>query len=235
MIDSAVAIVLAAGMGERLSGAYAEAGPKAFVELGGKPLLAWATEAAAGCSRVSSLVIAAPPGLEELAAAAAATGKPVSVITGGDTRQASVRAALAAVPDDVAFVVCHDAARPFATASLFGSVLEALDGPEGADGAVPVLPIPDTVKRVHDALVVGTEERQGLALAQTPQGFRGAALRDAHARAANAGLAFTDDAAVLEWAGYRVKAVAGEVGNFKITTADDLERAESVAREMAHG
>jgi 2-C-methyl-D-erythritol 4-phosphate cytidylyltransferase len=92
---------------------------------------------------------------------------------------------------------------------------------------VPVVPVADTVKRVRDGSVVGTEARGELALAQTPQAFRAAPLRDAHARAERDGLDFTDDASAVEWAGYRVRVVPGEPGNFKITSAEDLARAEA--------
>lgn len=229
-MQDAVAIVLAAGRGERL-GTFK---PKAFVDIGGRPILVWTAEAALS-SGIGSLVVAVPGGWEESAHSLLEPVGPHTVVEGGPTRQASVRAGLAAIAEDIPFVVCHDAARPFAPRELFFVVRTIFEHFPDVDGATPVIPVPDTVKRVRDGLVVGTEERQGLFLAQTPQGFRAVALRDAHARAAEAGLGFTDDAAVLEWAGYRVKAVAGEVGNFKITTAQDLERAELVARELARG
>jgi 2-C-methyl-D-erythritol 4-phosphate cytidylyltransferase/2-C-methyl-D-erythritol 2,4-cyclodiphosphate synthase len=128
----------------------------------------------------------------------------------------------------VASVVCHDAARPFASSELFAAVLAGLD--EGADGVIPVVGVPDTVKRVEADAVVETVPRQELRLAQTPQAFRSGALADAHARAATEAKTFTDDAAMLEWAGYKVHVVEGEAGNFKITTAADFARAEEILR-----
>jgi len=128
--------------------------------------------------------------------------------------------------------VCHDAARPFASPALYSAVVSAL---ASADGAVPVLAVADTVKRVRGGIVDATEPRDGLALAQTPQAFDAAALRDAHDRAEREGVEVTDDAAALEWAGYRVSAVPGEVRNFKVTTPEDLARAELVASELARG
>lgn len=230
MTGAAVAVVLAAGRGARLG--LRE--PKGFVEVAGRPMVAWAIEAAAGCPAVGSVVVTVPAGSEERARAAAVSAKPV-VVAGGASRHASVGAALAAIPKDVPIVVCHDAARPFASSQLFIAVVEALEAGD-ADGAIPVVPVPDTVKRVRDGFVVGTEElRAELALAQTPQAFRADALRDAHARAAREGLEFTDDAAALEWAGYRVRAVAGEPGNFKVTTVEDLARAAELAGEPARG
>lgn len=228
MTDGAVAIVLAAGSGERLGGPT----PKAFVELGGRPMLVHSALAALGCPGIAWIVVAAPAGLEDLAHAMLESVGSHAVVTGGDTRQASIHAALAAIPDDVPFIVVHDAARPFASTGMFDAVLDALDA---ADGAVPVLPVVDTVKRVREGTVVSTEDRSELWLAQTPQAFRGNVLREAHARATAEGLEFTDDAAVLEWAGYAVKAVDGDPRNFKITTAEDLARARALARETVGG
>lgn len=226
----AVAIVLAAGSGERLGSSR----PKAFVDIGGRPILVWAAEGALA-SGIGSLVVVVPEGWLDAAHSLLEPLGPHAVVAGGATRQASVRAALSAIREDVPIVVCHDAARPFAPRELFMLALAVFEHFPDVDGAVPVIPVSDTVKRIRDGLVVGTEDRDGLSLAQTPQAFRAPALRDAHARAAEAGLEFTDDAAVLEWAGYRVKAVDGETGNFKITTALDLERAELLARELARG
>jgi 2-C-methyl-D-erythritol 4-phosphate cytidylyltransferase/2-C-methyl-D-erythritol 2,4-cyclodiphosphate synthase len=117
----------------------------------------------------------------------------------------------------------HDAARPFASPDLFTTVFSALES--GADGAVPTVPVADTVKRIRDGEIVATEPREELRLAQTPQAFRVGPFLDAHERAAAAGVDLSDDAAVLEWAGYRVVSVAGEPGNVKITTGHDLEAA----------
>ncbi len=231
MTGGAVAIILAAGSGERLG----RAEPKAFLEVAGAPMMLRAAEAAAACLGVTSLVIAAPPGLEERARAVVVVGKPVVVVAGGATRHRSVGRALAAIPEPTPVVVCHDAARPFASSRLFGKVLGALEVSADASGAVPVVHVSDTVKRVHGGFVVATEDRDELALAQTPQAFRAPALRDAHARAAGAGLEFSDDAAALEWAGYRVAATPGEPDNFKITTEQDLARAELLADECARG
>lgn len=222
----AVAIVLAAGSGERLGSPV----PKALVGLGGRPMLARAVSSALACPAVDAVVVAAPPGSEDLVHAALESFGTHAVVSGGLTRQASVRAALGSVPGSVGVVVCHDAARPLATSALFSAVISALDA-EGADGAVPVLAVPDTVKRVRDGTIVGTETRDDLALAQTPQAFRASALRDAHERAERDGVTFTDDAAVLEWAGYRVVVVDGEPSNFKITTTEDLRRAERILEE----
>jgi 2-C-methyl-D-erythritol 4-phosphate cytidylyltransferase/2-C-methyl-D-erythritol 2,4-cyclodiphosphate synthase len=148
------------------------------------------------------------------------------VVGGGETRQESVRLALRAVAEDVKVVACHDAARPFASPALFGAVIEAVG--DGAAGAVPVVAVADTIKRARDGWVVGTEVREELAAAQTPQAFATPVLREAHERAAAQGVAFTDDAALVEWAGGRVRTVPGEPANIKVTTPEDLARAEAV-------
>ena len=227
-MEGAVAIVLAAGGGERLGLQT----PKAFVGLGGRPLLVHAASAALASPGISSLVAGVPPGWERAATELLDVVGAHAVVAGGATRQASVRAALDVIPAGAGVLVCHDAARPFASAALFEAVLRALRGDQGV---VPVLPVADTVKRIRGDLVEGTEDRDALALAQTPQAFDAVALRDAHLRAERDGVQVTDDAAALELAGYRVRTIAGEPRNFKITTAEDLARAELVATELARG
>jgi 2-C-methyl-D-erythritol 4-phosphate cytidylyltransferase len=190
-------------------------------------MLVRSVRAALACPAVGAVIVAAPPGREEASRELLDPLGGHTVVAGGPSRQASVVAALDAVEPETEIVVVHDAARPFATSSLFSAVIEALDD---ADAAIPVVPVTDTVKRVEDGWVVSTPARDALAAAQTPQAFRARPLRDAHRRAAADGLDFTDDAGMLEWAGYRVRAVAGEPGNFKVTTGADLERADALAR-----
>ena len=138
------------------------------------------------------------------------------VVIGGATRSASVRAGLAAVPEDADVVVVHDAARPFAAPALFEAVVAAVRG--GADAAVPGVPLADTVKRVVGREVVATLDRDELVAVQTPQAFAAASLRRAHADAGEA----TDDAALVEAAGGRVVIVPGDPANAKITLRTDL-------------
>jgi 2-C-methyl-D-erythritol 4-phosphate cytidylyltransferase len=173
------------------------------------------------------VVVVAPPGWgDEVRRIVEAYGV-VAVVAGGTTRQASVAAGLSVVPPTAERVLCHDAARPLASTALFTRTLEAL---EGWDGVVPTLPMVDTVKRVQDGRIEGTEPRGSLALAQTPQAFSAAALRDAHERAVRDGFDGSDDALLLERAGYRVRAIEGERTNLKITTPDDIRLAEALAR-----
>ncbi len=169
----------------------------------------------------------APPGFEDrVREALVPIAGSIVVVTGGSTRQRSVAAGLEAIDADVEVVVVHDAARPFASADLFTAVVDAVLA--GADAAVPVLPLVDTVKRVRDGSIVGTEPREELSLAQTPQGCRLELLRAGLAKAEESGLDLTDDAGLLEWMGASVRTVAGEPGNFKITTAQDITRADEI-------
>jgi 2-C-methyl-D-erythritol 4-phosphate cytidylyltransferase len=219
--DAAIVILLAAGAGRRLGGSE----PKALLPIGGRPILAVAASAAATAGPVGGLVVTFPPGWEGHARACVEDLEvDVRFVEGGETRQASVRAALEAVPASVDIVAVHDAARPFASPDLFLRVLEAVR--RGPDGAVPVLAVADTVLRVRGEVVEGVESREELALGQTPQAFRTAALREAHANAETAGASFTDDASMLRWAGYEVLAVPGDPDNVKITTLADLAHAD---------
>jgi len=136
-------------------------------------------------------------------------------VTGGDSRAASVRTALAEVPDGAAVVLVHDAARPLVSDEVIGRVLAPLS--EGFEGAVPVLPLADTVKRVRNDEVVETLDRDGLVVSQTPQAFLADALRHA---AAGEG---TDCASLVEAQGGRIKAVPGDPRLLKVTSQDDLD------------
>jgi 2-C-methyl-D-erythritol 4-phosphate cytidylyltransferase len=228
-----VALVLAAGTGERLG--FSE--PKAFLEIGGRSILAVAVESAVSASVVDALVVAVPAGFDERATAVlAGLDKPVRVVAGGPSRHASVDAALGVVPEGCRVVVCHDAARALATPALFTMVVEVLQAAGSAVAAVvPVVPVADTIKRVEGDVIVATEPRESLRAAQTPQAFRTEALRDAHRRAGESGLEFTDDAGAIEWAGGGVRIVDGEARNFKITTADDLARADALLSRSGRG
>lgn len=225
----AAAILLAAGRGERLG----DARPKALVEVGGATLLQRAVRAVEAVSQLEGFVVTVPQGLEE-EVKEAADGSPrfLAAVAGGDSRQASVRRGLEALPDRFDAVVCHDVARPFASPELFSTALAAL---AAADGAIPVVPVADTVKRVAGGWVAETVSRDDLALAQTPQAFRREALEEAHRAAARDGIEATDDAALLERAGRRVAVVEGDPRNVKVTTREDLERAEEIARGLGGG
>ena len=138
------------------------------------------------------------------------------VVAGGETRSASVRAGLAAIPADCEVVVVHDGARPLATPALFAASVAAVRA--GADGAIPGVAVTDTIKRVDGTTVVATLDREELVAVQTPQAFLVTALRSAHAAGGDA----TDDAALIEQAGGTVVVVPGEPDNTKLTHARDL-------------
>jgi 2-C-methyl-D-erythritol 4-phosphate cytidylyltransferase len=148
--------------------------------------------------------------------------KVVACVTGGETRAASVAAALEEVPEQALVVIVHDAARPLVDDAIIERLLVPLG--EGFDGAVPVLPVADTLKRVRDGIVQETVDRDGLAAAQTPQAFLAPALRRAFAGDL-AGA--TDCASLVERAGGRVAVVDGDPRLLKITTREDLALVES--------
>ena len=215
------AVLAGAGRGERLGSDR----PKAFARLGGRPLLAESLERLEGSEWIDAIVIAAPPEWEEpsiLVAEEIAATKVSSAVTGGDTRSESVRLALADVPGDAAAVLVHDAARPLVPDEVIERVLAPLG--EGWDGAVPVLPLSDTVKRVDGERVVETLPRGELVAAQTPQAFTAEVLRQALAGDVSAA---TDCASLVEARGGRVKAVAGDPKLLKVTDAEDLALVES--------
>jgi 2-C-methyl-D-erythritol 4-phosphate cytidylyltransferase len=199
------AVIVAAGRGERFGA------PKQFLLLNGVRLVDYAVTA---CREFADhTVVVLPPG-------AVWQGAPVhAAVAGGDQRSDSVRAGLAALPATVEIVIVHDAARPLASPDLFRTVIDAVRG--GADAAVPGIPVSDTLKRVEGMRVVETVPRESLVAVQTPQAFRAAALRAAHASGGDA----TDDAALVEAAGGCVVVVAGDADNVKLTTTQDLERA----------
>ena len=210
------AIVAAAGRGDRLGLDR----PKAFAALRGRPLLAESLERLDATDWIDAIVVAAPEGWEEpaiLLAEELGCGKVVSCVTGGPTRAESVRLALAEVPEDAAVVLVHDAARPLVTEETVARVLAPLG--EGWDGAVPGLPLADTVKRVRGDAVVETVLRDDLVAVQTPQAFVASVLR----RAAAAGEDASDCAALVERAGGRVKVVPGDPRLLKVTEPSDLE------------
>jgi len=207
------AILVAGGSGSR----FGADTPKQFLPIAGAPVIRHAAEALA--AHVTTLL---PVG-DRAAIEAALTGLPhMAAVPGGATRQDSVRAgleALTATAPDI--VLVHDAARPLIPAGTIPALLAAL---EHAAGAIPAVPVADTLKRVAGGLIIATVPREGLYRAQTPQAFRYGVLLAAHRAAA--GAAATDDAALLEATGERVAIVPGAEDNIKLTYAEDLPRLE---------
>ena len=216
------ALLVAAGAGERLGIDR----PKAFAYLGGRPLLAESLYRLDRCPWVDAIVVAAPVGWEEpaiLLAEELAATKVVSCVSGGATRAHSARGALEDVPDDALVVLVHDAARPLLDDAVVERVLAPLA--EGFEGAIPALPIPDTVKRVEGDVVVETIERGDLVGAQTPQAFLAPALRRALAGDLSEA---TDCASLVERAGGRIAVAEGDPRLLKVTTAADLALVETL-------
>jgi 2-C-methyl-D-erythritol 4-phosphate cytidylyltransferase len=215
------AILVAAGRGERLGLDQ----PKAFAKLGEDPLLAEPLRRLDESDWIDAIVIVAPPGWEEpaiLLAEELACSKVHACVAGGETRTDSVRAGLAEVREDALVVLVHDAARPLLPEEVIERVLAPLS--EGWDGAVPGLPVSDTLKRVGpDAAALETVSRDSLYAVQTPQAF----LADALRRAVAGGAEATDCAGLVEAAGGRVKVVEGDSRLLKVTTADDLAKIAS--------
>lgn len=202
--------MVAGGSGSRYGGL------KQFATLAGRSVLERSLAAAA--SVADDLVLVVPAGAQDECLSLAGT-----VVAGGPTRSASVRAGLAALDEGAEIVVVHDAVRPLASPALFRAVVDAVAG--GADAAVPGRPVSETVKRVDaTGVVVATVDREGLYLVQTPQAFRAPVLRAAHAAAPEA----TDDSGLVEASGARVVLVAGEEANIKITDPRDLAVAEAL-------
>jgi 2-C-methyl-D-erythritol 4-phosphate cytidylyltransferase len=215
----AVALLVAAGSGERLGAGR----PKAFVDLAGRPMLAWSL-AAVRAAGIVDVVVAAPPetvgadGRVVVAGDEIALGGAVAV-AGGATRSESVRAALAAAPAADAVVV-HDAARPLVTPEHFTATLGAL---ADADCAIAAARVTDTVKDAGpDGLVTATLDRARLWAIQTPQAFRRAALESALGAGDEVLAQATDDAWLVERTGGRVRVVESTPANFKVTTPHDL-------------
>jgi len=214
------AILAAAGSGERLGLDR----PKAFASLNDRPLLAEPLERLDASEWVEGIVVAAPPEWEEpciLVAEEIAAGKVAKAVTGGATRSESVQNALAEVPDDATVVLVHDAARPLISDEVIERVITALA--DGWDGAVPTLPIADTVKRVDGETMAETLDREVLVTAQTPQAFVASALRDAFSTLQHSVTKSTDCASLMEANGGRVRAVEGDPRLLKVTTQADLD------------
>lgn len=223
-----VAIIVAGGDGRRMGGDL----PKQFLPLGGRPLLDRTLSAIAASARVDGIVLVLPPAFpEEGKESYRSLEKVLAVVDGGEQRQDSVRNALAVVPEETEVVLVHDAVRPFVSGDLLERCVD-LAREHGA--VVPVVPVRDTVKQWdRGERTLRTRDRSELMLAQTPQGFRAGILRDAVRKAQEEGRLGTDDASLVEGAGYPVIPVPGEEANIKITIPEDLRMAEGLVRGLA--
>lgn len=212
-------LIVAAGVGERAGGGI----PKQFRYLHGIPMLRRSVVAFVADPLIDRIQVVIGPGQETQAEDALTGLAHLPFVTGGTTRQESVRRGLEALaahsPD---YVLIHDAARPFVSQTLLGALIAALSG--GAVAAVPLLAVADTLKRETSDGAWTTVARDGLYRAQTPQAFRFAEILAAHRR--HSGVAVTDDMALAELAGMKVAAVPGEEINTKMTRPEDFELAE---------
>jgi 2-C-methyl-D-erythritol 4-phosphate cytidylyltransferase len=230
-------VIAAAGSGERLGAG----GPKALVEVAGRPLLAWSLAAFAQAKTVDRAVVAVPASHETAVRALAPTDFEVEVVPGGDTRAESVGNGLAAVRSEL--VAVHDAARPLVTPKLIDELVAKLAERPDAAGVIAAAPVTDTVKRAREprppkgefqrggTTVAKTESRDHLWTAQTPQVFRVAALREAHDTEPQRVAAATDDAMLVEEAGGKVVIHPSPAENLKVTTAADRRLAELLLAE----
>ncbi len=220
------AIIVAGGKGRRFNQSRA----KQYLNLAGRPLLLWPLEAFQRCDAVDHVVVVVGTGLVlpvTVLLRPFAMTKVHRICPGGETRSESVRAGLAQLPEGTELVAIHDAARPLVTPELIERVVQeaAVHG-----AALPVVPVPDTVKKVGDGVVQGTVDRGPLRLAQTPQTFSLDLIRRAHEAADKHPGPITDDAQLVELLGHPVRAVEGDPDNFKVTVEADLLRAEDLLR-----
>jgi 2-C-methyl-D-erythritol 4-phosphate cytidylyltransferase/2-C-methyl-D-erythritol 2,4-cyclodiphosphate synthase len=223
-----IAIVVAGGAGKRMGGETT----KQFLPLGGRPILERTISALAASAQIDGILLALPSGLPaELKASYRGLPKVLQAVDGGTERQDSVRNALSAVPEEAEVILVHDAVRPFVSGDLLARCV-ALAREHGA--VVPVVPVRETVKAWDpERKTLSTVDRSLLFRAQTPQAFRAGILRDAYEKAEAAGRRGTDDASLVEGAGYPVTPIPGEEANLKITIPEEFRMAEGLLRAEA--
>jgi 2-C-methyl-D-erythritol 4-phosphate cytidylyltransferase len=226
MAADAGVVIVAAGAGVRAGPGE----PKQFRPILGVPMLLRALRPFTSHPDVAQVVVTLPDIYVERPPEwlAKLRGDRLALVAGGETRARSVRAGLAALPNDVTVVLVHDAARPFVSRTTIDAVLALA---RTGIGAVAALPVSDTLKEVNKTRIVGTVPRERLWRAQTPQGFPRDMLRQAYARLGGGDNAPTDDASLCEQAGFPVDVVLDGPENVKVTTADDFRVAEALARE----
>lgn len=218
-------IIPAAGSGTRMG----HERNKLFIRLAGKPVLWHTLRAFSACEGLREVILAVRPDekaeIEELAGAAGLRC-PVRMVAGGDTRQGSIYNALKAVDVESEWVWVHDGARPFVTA---GTMEKLHESQSKGINAIAAVPVKDTIKKAGpDGVVQETPERKGLWLIQTPQVFRRTDLMAANRKAVAEGFQGTDDASLMERAGFRVSVIEADYFNIKITTPEDLVLAEAI-------
>ena len=218
-MSKSVALIVAAGRGHRFGGEM----PKQYTQLDGAPVLRHTVMAFLSQPKIDHVrVVIHPDDMDLYEAATEGLGLKTPIF-GGEERQDSVRLGLQQIADDAPdFVLIHDGARPYISADVISRVLDALGS---AAGAIPTLPLTDTIKRVIDGKIVATEDRFELWRAQTPQGFRYSDILNAHLKLT--GQSLTDDAAICEAVGLTVVRVDGDDKNVKITTLSDIQASDN--------
>ena len=218
-MSKSVALIVAAGRGHRFGGEM----PKQYTQLDGAPVLRHTVMAFLSQPKIDHVrVVIHPDDMDLYEAATEGLGLKTPIF-GGEERQDSVRLGLQQIADDAPdFVLIHDGARPYISADVISRVLDALGS---AAGAIPTLPLTDTIKRVIDGKIVATEARFELWRAQTPQGFRYSDILNAHLKLT--GQSLTDDAAICEAVGLTVVRVDGDDKNVKITTLSDIQASDN--------
>jgi 2-C-methyl-D-erythritol 4-phosphate cytidylyltransferase len=221
------AIVPAAGEGSRFGGAVR----KQFIALNGLPILSHTLRALAASRALAVMIVVVPPGEESRGRDALSLARvdiETEVISGGQERQDSVYKGLQRAKPDTDMVLIHDGVRPFVSREV---VLATIEGAEEWGAAVAAVPVTDTIKQVDTGgLVVDTPAREQLWAVQTPQVFRYALLMRAHQSVREHGIVVTDDAALVERIGVKVKVVRGSYENVKITSEEDLPLANLILR-----
>ena len=221
----ALAIILSGGVGSRMGSDI----PKQYLEVNGRAVIDYALHTMASDERIDGQVITvAPEWRDHVAAMTKSLSLPVTLAPAGETRQYSIynalRAAVEAGYSDDTIVIIHDAARPFVSSRLIGDCIAALD--EGYDGALPVLPVKDTIYQSPDGVTIGNLlPRQQLWAGQAPESFRLGAYLALHDNCPREQLLKINGSTEIAFnAGWRVKLIPGEESNFKVTTPDDLKR-----------
>jgi 2-C-methyl-D-erythritol 4-phosphate cytidylyltransferase len=213
------AIIVAAGVGERIAGDT----PKQLIPLAGEPMIVWSARALA--SVCDTLVVVAPPGREGQIRETLSSEKVHAVVPGGATRQESVWNGLGALPDETTHVLIHDAARPCVSLSLLERIASALDK---NDAVVPVVPAVDTLIREVDTRVDAVVDREHISSVQTPQAFTVDLIARAHRKARSSDFQSSDDGSLVLALGHPVATVRGERTNIKVTFAEDVAIAEAI-------
>lgn len=227
MVLGCAVVIVAAGRGRRSGDGI----PKQYRPIGGQSALRRSLSLFTADDGPSQLQVVIHPDDRDLYEEAVRGFDLPPPVAGGETRQASVLAGLSALePGRPSLVLVHDAARPFATPALIARAIEAA---RASGAAIPAIRIADTIKTVSaDGRIIGTADRDALRIVQTPQAFAFAPLIAAHRKAqAAARCDFTDDAALMEWAGHAVSTFEGEAGNVKLTTPEDFMRAEAMLQD----